>query len=80
MGGDNFGMGERKGDEMSDTEQRDRFDLWWDQYCATALRVSTDGVRFTLAETNRSVAKKAWMESARQTTATITSEDRKAGA
>ena len=61
---------EIKGDDMSDeSEQRDRFDLWWDKYSATALRVSTDGgVRFALAENHRSVAKKAWMESARQTT------------
>ena len=64
---------------MSDTEQRDRFDLWWDRYYDTALLVSTDGGRFVLAENHRSVAKKAWMESARQTTP-ITSEDRKAGA
>ena len=52
---------EIKGDDMSDeSEQRDRFDLWWDKYSATALRVSTDGgVRFALAENHRSVAKKS---------------------
>ena len=59
---------EIKGDDMSDeSEQRDRFDLWWDHYFKTAMQVSTDGgVRFALAENHRSVAKKAWMESARQ--------------
>ena len=41
-------------------EQRTRFRAWWHEYLNTAMRVSTGGNLWSLADTSEEIAWKAW--------------------
>ena len=51
---------------MNEDEQRKRFEEWFRKYLLTAPMFRNDLVGFALVDNHKDIAKKAWLESARQ--------------